>query len=119
MTARTRPAGCCPPRAIEPIPSGDRERLAAVFHALSDPSRIEILRLIAAQAGPVCACDVVAHFDLSQPTISHHLKVLREARLLRASKVGVWVFYTPDGAGLAWLEQAHGLLRSGAPPSCG
>src|SRR3990172_7818246 len=51
MATRTRPAGCCPPRAIDPIPSGEKERLAALFHALADPNRLQILRPVAAPAG--------------------------------------------------------------------
>ena len=64
-----------------------------IAKALSDPTRIEVLRLLAQQAGPVCACDIVDHFDLSQPTVSHHLKTLKEAGLLRGRRSGLWVFY--------------------------
>ncbi len=67
-----------------------------VFRALADPTRLEILRLVGAQAGPTCVCDLVDHFELSQPTISHHLKTLREAGLLTATKVGIWSFYALD-----------------------
>jgi ArsR family transcriptional regulator len=76
------------------------------FRALADPTRLEILRLVAAQAGPICVCDVVERFDLAQPTISHHLKVLREAGLLRTSKVGIWSFYALDAGGAEILAEA-------------
>jgi ArsR family transcriptional regulator len=77
-----------------------------VFRALSDPTRLEILRLLAAQPGPTCVCDVVDHFHLAQPTISHHLKVLRESGLVRASRRGVWSFYEVDRRGIDLLYEA-------------
>jgi len=80
------------------------------FKALADPTRLEILRLLAAQRGPTCVCDVVAHFGLSQPTISHHLRVLREAGLLRTSKQGIWSFYAPDPRASDALAEAGALL---------
>jgi ArsR family transcriptional regulator len=107
---RARPEGCCPPRRGAPLPAPEQDRLVRVFKALADPTRLEILRLLAAQRGPTCVCDVVAHFGLSQPTISHHLRVLREAGLLRASKVGVWSFYEPDPDAHEALAEAGGLL---------
>ena len=82
------------------------------FRALADPTRVEILRLVSAQSSPVCVCDIVDHFELSQPTISHHLKVLREARLLAMSRVGIWSFYEPDPRGEALLERVPQLLES-------
>jgi ArsR family transcriptional regulator len=106
MPIRTRPAGCCAPRAPRPLSPQAQRRLVAVFQALADPTRLEILRLLAAQPGPTCVCDVVDHFELSQPTISHHLKVLREAGLLRASRRGIWSFYEVDRKGLGLLGEA-------------
>jgi ArsR family transcriptional regulator len=82
------------------------------FRALADPTRVEILRLVSAQSSPVCVCDIVDHFELSQPTISHHLKVLREARLLAMSRVGIWSFYEPDPRGEALLERVPMLFES-------
>jgi ArsR family transcriptional regulator len=95
---------------VAPLPAPEQGRLVRVFKALADPTRLEILRLLAAQRGPTCVCDVVAHFGLSQPTISHHLRVLREAGLLRASRIGVWSFYEPDPEARAALAEAGGLL---------
>ena len=71
-----------------------------MLKALSDPTRMEILRIVAAQPGPVCACDIVDRFKLSQPTISHHLKTLSNAGLLISRRSGLWRFYTPDPDGL-------------------
>jgi ArsR family transcriptional regulator len=73
---------------------------------LSDPTRLEIFRLIAVQEAPICACDVVGRFDVSQPTISHHLKVLREAGLITVSRRGVWAYYAAEPRGLALLQGA-------------
>jgi ArsR family transcriptional regulator len=109
MPIRTRPAGCCAPRAPRPLSPQSQQRLVAAFQALADPTRLEILRLLAAQPGPTCVCDVVDRFELSQPTISHHLKVLREAGLLRASRRGIWSFYEVDRKGLDLLAEGTAL----------
>ena len=87
--------------------------MVAAFRALGDPTRLEIFRLLAAQDAPVCACDVVDRFGLSQPTISHHLRILRQAGLVTSVKRGVWVWYAPDPRGLAWLREIAADL--GAP----
>ncbi|MFN8526788.1 MAG: metalloregulator ArsR/SmtB family transcription factor [Chloroflexota bacterium] len=76
------------------------------FRALGDPTRLEIFRLIASQPGPICVCDVVERFDLSQPTISHHLKALRDAGLVTVSRRGVWAYYALDARGLSRLGEA-------------
>ena len=112
MAARAKPAGCCAPRAVKPLPERKLERVAMVAKALADPNRIEILRLLAQQAAPVCACDIVVNFDLSQPTVSHHLKILVEARLLRRTRKGLWAFYQVDPDGAHVLEGLAGLLAS-------
>lgn len=110
MAARAKPAGCCTPRAVKPLTKRNLERVASVAKALADPNRIEMMRLLAQQEGPLCACDIVEHFDLSQPTVSHHLRILKEAGLLRSNRNGLWAFYeaAPDGVDL--LEGLTGLL---------
>lgn len=114
MGTRLRLAGCCEtPTAPPPLPETERERLAAAFRALGDVTRLEIFRLLAAQEAPVCACDVVAGFALSQPTISHHLRILREAGLVTVERRGVWAWYAPDPRGLAWLRTM--MVGLGAP----
>jgi len=110
MSPRARPEGCCPVRSVKPLPQDLQGRMVAAFKALADPTRLEILRLVAAQAGATCVCDIVVHFDLSQPTISHHLKVLRAAGWLSQSKVGIWAFYAIDSQARALLAQSAGLL---------
>jgi ArsR family transcriptional regulator len=111
MVANNRPADCCSsPAAVAPLPAVERDALVAVLRALGEPMRLEIYRLIAAQDAPLCVCDVVERFPLQQPTISHHLKVLREASLVTVSRRGKWAYYSPDPRGLALLSQAAALL---------
>ncbi|MDF5759406.1 metalloregulator ArsR/SmtB family transcription factor [Spongiactinospora sp. TRM90649] len=85
---------CSPPLAREPL---DAERAAAVargFKALGDPVRLRILSIVASRAGgEVCVCDITAAFEVSQPTISHHLKVLKEVGLLTSERRASWVYY--------------------------
>lgn len=78
--------------------------MAARFRALGDPTRLEIFRLIAGQPEPICVCDITDRFDVSQPTISHHLKALREAELISVSRRGNWAFYAAEPAGLELLR---------------
>ncbi len=110
MAQRKRPDACCPVVRVRPLSAASRDRLTSMLKALSNPTRLEILRAIAAQPGPVCACDVVDRFDLSQPTISHHLKVLRDSGLLVGSKEGLWMFYRPDPKGMAELSRLPSVI---------
>jgi ArsR family transcriptional regulator, arsenate/arsenite/antimonite-responsive transcriptional repressor len=85
---------CCSPLVQEPIPADRAERIAPLLKAIADPVRLRLLSLVASHAdGEACVCDLNDAFDLSQPTISHHLKVLHEVGLLDRSKRGVWVYY--------------------------
>src|SRR4051794_3083126 len=82
------------PLAGEPIDRADAERLAGVLKALADPARLRLLSLIqSASEGEACVCDLTAPLGLSQPTVSHHLRILTEAGLLEREKRGVWAFY--------------------------
>jgi ArsR family transcriptional regulator len=104
MSTRIRPEGCCTnPVDVAPLDAAGRRALAAGFRALGDPTRLAIYHLIAGQCEPICACDIVDRFDLSQPTISHHLKTLRDAGLVTVTRQGVWAFYAADPAGAARL----------------
>ena len=85
------PVICCGP-AAEPLNQAASEVLAARFRALADPTRVAIVNQLSA-AGEVCVCNLVDTFHLSQPTISHHLKVLREAGLVEAARRGTWAYY--------------------------
>jgi ArsR family transcriptional regulator len=111
MNAKTRPGNCCAPVVIPmPLAIERQGELVAAFKALSDPSRFDIFRLVAAQEEAICVCDIVDRFELTQPTISHHLKVLREAGLIQVSRRGVWAYYAVDARGLALLRGAFGEL---------
>jgi ArsR family transcriptional regulator len=115
MNTKPRPAGCCtvptlPPALSEPA----RDGLVTALKALADPTRLEVFRLIAAQDEPICACDVAAHFAVSQPTVSHHLRVLREAGLVRVSRQGVWGYYAVNASAFGQLQEAlTALVPSG------
>src|SRR2546421_10324071 len=82
---------CCGPN-VEPLDRSASERLASRFKALADPTRVAIVNSLSA-ADEVCVCNLTATFQLSQPTISHHLKVLREAGLVESSRRGTWAYY--------------------------
>jgi len=92
------------------LPEPDRERLLATFKALADGTRLDVFRLIAAQSEPICACDVVDRFDVSQPTIAHHLKVLRQAGLITSTRRGIWAYYAVDPTGEGELAQVMTVL---------
>ena len=85
------PQLCCGPD-VPALPKKQAEGLAARFKALADPTRVAIVNRLA-QAEETCVCDLTAVFRLSQPTISHHLKVLREAGLVESSRRGTWAYY--------------------------
>ena len=85
---------CCQPLTKEPLSSQQAEAIVPLLKALADPVRLRLLSLVAShEDGEACVCDLNDAFDLSQPTISHHLKVLHEAGLLDREKRGVWVYY--------------------------
>jgi ArsR family transcriptional regulator, arsenate/arsenite/antimonite-responsive transcriptional repressor len=95
---------CSSPLTQEPLSSEAAQRIAPLLKALADPARLRLMSMIASHAdGEACVCDLTEAFDLSQPTISHHLKVLREVGLLDRSKRGVWVYYRTRPAALAGL----------------
>jgi ArsR family transcriptional regulator, arsenate/arsenite/antimonite-responsive transcriptional repressor len=87
-------AFCCSPVTREPLSAQEAANLARVFKAVADPVRLRLLSLIAAHAGgEACVCDLTGAFDLSGPTISHHLKVLREAGLIEGERRATWIYY--------------------------
>jgi ArsR family transcriptional regulator, arsenate/arsenite/antimonite-responsive transcriptional repressor len=87
-------AACCSPLLREPLSSDQADRLAPLLKALADPVRLRLVSIVASsEGGEACVCDLNDAFDLSQPTISHHLKVLHDAGLLDRTKRGVWVYY--------------------------
>jgi ArsR family transcriptional regulator, arsenate/arsenite/antimonite-responsive transcriptional repressor len=89
-----QPLACCQPLATAPLSAEGAQQLAGVLKALADPARLRLLSLIQAQdGGEACVCHLTEPLELSQPTVSHHLKVLHEAGLLDRDKRGVWVYY--------------------------
>jgi ArsR family transcriptional regulator len=87
-------AACCSPLLREPMSTDLAERVVPLLKALADPVRLRLVSIVAAsEGGEACVCDLNDAFDLSQPTISHHLKVLHDAGLLDRTKRGVWVYY--------------------------
>jgi len=95
-----RPAGepCCEPVVYPDISRAEAERMAKVAKALGDPIRMQLADVLRKHAGKVCVCELVPLFDLSQPTVSHHLKVLREAGIVESERQGLWAYYyvVPD-----------------------
>jgi ArsR family transcriptional regulator, arsenate/arsenite/antimonite-responsive transcriptional repressor len=89
---QTIDAECCPRVLDAPLDEVSAERLAASLRVVADPARLRLLSLIG-QAGEVCACDLTEMLDLSQPTVSHHLKVLTDAGLLEREQRGRWAFF--------------------------
>ncbi|GAB7005440.1 metalloregulator ArsR/SmtB family transcription factor [Nocardioides sp. AN3] len=93
----------------EPLSAAAAERISPLVKALADPVRLRLLSLVASHAdGEACVCDLNDAFDLSQPTISHHLKLLHEAGLLDREKRGVWVYYRVKGGALSDLATLLG-----------
>ena len=85
---------CCPPLTAQPLSQSQADQIAPLLKALADPVRLRLMSLVASHpGGEACVCDLNDAFDLSQPTISHHLKVLHDAGLLDREKRGVWVYY--------------------------
>jgi ArsR family transcriptional regulator len=85
---------CCTPLAREPMGNEQAVAVASLLKAVADPVRLRLMSLVLSyEGGEACVCDLNDAFDLSQPTISHHLKVLHEAGLLERDKRGVWVYY--------------------------
>jgi ArsR family transcriptional regulator, arsenate/arsenite/antimonite-responsive transcriptional repressor len=104
-----RPAGgpCCEPVVYPEVERAEAMRMATVAKALGDPVRLQLVDVLRQHAGKVCVCELVPLFDLSQPTVSHHLKVLREAGIVGSERVGLWAYYfvIPDA-----LKELSGWL---------
>ncbi|MFE9016817.1 ArsR/SmtB family transcription factor [Streptomyces cyaneofuscatus] len=106
--------GCCPTLLTAPLDEDQAADLAKVFKALGDPVRLRLLSMIASRAGGgICVCDLTPAFELSQPTIPHHLKLLKQAGLIDSERRGTWVYYRllPETTD----KLAAVLTRPGAP----
>jgi ArsR family transcriptional regulator len=100
------PLLCCSPLTRQPLSAEEATELATAFKAVGDPTRLRLLSLIAAhEGGEACVCELTDAFEVSGPTISHHLKVLREAGLITGDRRGTWVYYRVVPEMLATLSQ--------------
>jgi ArsR family transcriptional regulator len=105
-----RPIGepCCEPVVYPETDRRQAERMAAVAKALGDPIRLQLVDVLRRHPGQACVCELVPLFDLSQPTISHHLKVLRDAGIVGSERRGLWSFYYVDPDSMkelsTWLD---------------
>ena len=105
-----RPAGepCCEPVVYPDTARADAERMATVAKALGDPIRLQLVDVLRKHAGKVCVCELTPLFDVAQPTVSHHLKVLREAGIVDSERRGLWAYYYVTDNGLeeltSWLS---------------
>ncbi|GAA0933519.1 hypothetical protein GCM10009554_18740 [Kribbella koreensis] len=96
--------GCCAPISEAALDAEGAAEGAAVFKALADPIRLRLMSMIASADGESCVCDLTPPFDVSGPTISHHLRVLREAGLVDCERRGTWVYYWPVRERLQWIS---------------
>jgi len=104
-------AECCAPLATASLTAEQAGEVAPVFKALGDPVRLRLLSMIVSAGDEVCVCDLTGAFELSGPTISHHLKVLRETGLVDCERRGTWVYYWAEPNRLQWLS---GILATPA-----
>lgn len=105
---------CCAPLAATGMSDDEVDATARLFKALSDPARVRLVNLLLAAAEPVCVCDLTPATGLSQPTVSHHLRRLLDAGLLRREERGTWAYYSVDRAALARLRQITDLEEATA-----
>lgn len=106
-TKRSPGEPCCEPVVYPDVERDQALRMAGVAKALGDPVRLQLVDVLRKHAGKVCVCELVPLFDLSQPTVSHHLKVLREAGIVGSERRGLWAYYfvLPDA-----LKELSGWL---------
>lgn len=103
MNVDTTSAPCCP-AAGDALADEQTERLAALARALGDPVRVQLVHVLRARSGELCQCELAPLFDVSQPTLSHHLRKLREAGIVTVERRGVWAYYSIDPESLKELS---------------
>lgn len=103
LPVRHKNEPCCTPAAAPSLTRARTATLAARLKVLADPTRLRMLDLLAQQTEPLCVCDITDQFEQNQPTISHHLKLLRDAGLIAGEKRGIWAFYWATEEGRAAL----------------
>jgi ArsR family transcriptional regulator len=109
---------CCTPLAREPISADHAAQVAPLLKAIADPTRLRLLSIVLSHEGQeACVCDLTPYFDLSQPTISHHLKVLHDTGVLDREKRGTWVFYRARPEAMAGLVTLFTASASAIGPA--
>lgn len=110
-----RVLACCAPLSREPLSADGAVHFATLLKALADPARLRVMSIImAAETGEVCVCDLTDRLDLTQPTVSHHLRVLLDAGLVRRDKRGVWAYYRAVPGALTALTELLSPVSGGA-----
>jgi ArsR family transcriptional regulator, arsenate/arsenite/antimonite-responsive transcriptional repressor len=111
---------CCAPLACEPLPEAGADELAALFKAVADPVRLRLLSLIAChEGGESCVCDLLDAFDMTAPSVSYHLKILREAGLISSERRGTWVYYRVNPEVMARMSAVLVPPASALAPAAG
>jgi ArsR family transcriptional regulator len=107
LPVRRKNEPCCDLVAAPSLDTTTTEKLAGRLKALGDPTRLRMLDLLVQQPEPICVCDITPHFPQNQPTVSHHLKLLRDAGLIETEKRGIWAYYwaTEEGRRLLTVIQ--------------
>ena len=95
---------CCEPVVYPDVQREEAERVAAIAKALSDPVRLQLVDVLRKHAGKVCVCELIPLFDLSQSTVSHHLKILRNAGIVDSERRGLWAYYYVNADALEGLS---------------
>jgi ArsR family transcriptional regulator len=110
LPARRKNDPCCSEIEAPSLTAQQSEALADRLKAIADPTRLRLLDLLAQQPEPICVCDLTPQFSQNQPTISHHLKLLREAGLIDTERRGIWAYYWATDAGRRALSAIHTLV---------
>lgn len=110
LTIRHKNDPCCLPVRSPSMTAERTVELAERLKAFGDVTRLRMLDLLVQQDTPVCVCDITPHFEQNQPTVSHHLKLLREARLIDTEKRGIWAYYWATNAGREVLAAVQSIL---------
>jgi ArsR family transcriptional regulator, arsenate/arsenite/antimonite-responsive transcriptional repressor len=101
---------CCAPGAVSMLSKSEADRLARTLKALAHPVRVQIMHILGQAGGSVCVCDIETHFDIKQPTVSHHLRKLREAGLVEAEQRGLYAYYRVQPDVVNFLRNRLGIL---------
>ena len=102
-------AACCEPKKLR---ARDVAGYTPLLRVLADETRLQIVALLASAGSELCVCDIESHFDLSQPTISHHLRALRDADVVTTERRGTWIYYSLTRARLDALQKLHATLTA-------